>query len=74
MRVLLVGSPDDRARLRASLNGSLRVVGEFPTMAAADASGIEADAILLAHGVRLSPSQLRRFGGQAGWTLSTTRP
>jgi len=55
MRVLLVGSADDRARLRASLNGSLRIVGEFPTLAAADASGIEADGVLLAHGVRLKP-------------------
>jgi DNA-binding NarL/FixJ family response regulator len=64
MRVLLVGSADGRARLRASLNGSLRVVGEFPTLAAADASGMEADGILLAHGARLPPSQLRRFGGQ----------
>jgi len=64
MRVLLIGSPHDRARLRVRLNGSLRVVGEFPTLAAADASGIEADGILLAHEVRLPPSQLRRFGGQ----------
>jgi ATP/maltotriose-dependent transcriptional regulator MalT len=64
MRVLLVGTPEDRARLRASLNGSLRVAGEFPTLAAADASGIEADGILLAHGVRPPPSRLRRFGGQ----------
>jgi two-component system nitrate/nitrite response regulator NarL len=43
-----VGPPDERARLRASLNGSLRVVGEFPTLAAAEASGLEADGILIA--------------------------
>ena len=55
MRVLLVGTPDDRARLRASLNGSLRVVGEFPTLAAAEAAGVKADAILLAPPVRLKP-------------------
>ena len=48
MRVLLVGPPDDRARLRASLNGSLQIAGEFPTLAAAEASGIEADGILIA--------------------------
>jgi len=60
MRVLLVGTPDDRARLRASLNGSLRVVGEFPTLAAAEAAVVEADAILLAHGVPPSRDALRR--------------
>jgi DNA-binding NarL/FixJ family response regulator len=48
VRVLLVGRSDERARLRASLNGSLRVVGEFPTVAAAQASGAEADGILIA--------------------------
>jgi DNA-binding NarL/FixJ family response regulator len=47
-RILLVGQPDERARLRAHLNGALRVVGEFPTLTAAEMSGIEADAILLA--------------------------
>ena len=66
MRLILIGSLDDRARLRASLNGSLRVVGEFPTLAAADAAGIEADGILLAHSVRFPSSRLRRFGGQGG--------
>jgi DNA-binding NarL/FixJ family response regulator len=48
VRVLLIGPADDRARLRAGLNGSLRVVGEFPTLAAAEASGIEADGMLVA--------------------------
>jgi len=48
MRVLLVGLPDARARLRASLNGSVQVAGEFPTLAAAEASGVEADGILVA--------------------------
>lgn len=60
MRVLLVGSPDDRARLRASLNGSLRVAGEFPTLAAAEAADVEADGILIAHGVPPSRDALRR--------------
>ena len=60
MRVLLVGSADDRARLRASLNGSLRVAGEFPTLAAAEAADIDADAILIAHGVPPSRDALRR--------------
>src|SRR5262245_56248702 len=48
MRVLLIGSPEDRARLPANVNGSLRIVGEFPTLAAAKASHIEADGMLLA--------------------------
>jgi DNA-binding NarL/FixJ family response regulator len=47
MRVLLIGLPEERARLRARLNGSLRVVGEFPTPAAAEASHIESDGMLL---------------------------
>lgn len=34
--------------MRATLNGSIRVVGEFATLAAADAAGVEADGILLA--------------------------
>jgi len=49
MRLLLVGTPDGRARLRAELDeSSFTVVGEFTTMAEARASGIEADAIVIA--------------------------
>jgi DNA-binding NarL/FixJ family response regulator len=55
-----VGPPDDRARLRAGLNGSLRVVGEFPTLAAAEAAGIEADGILVAPRSRLAEAFQRR--------------
>jgi DNA-binding NarL/FixJ family response regulator len=51
-----VGPPDERARLRASLNGSLRVVGEFATLAAAEASGVDADGILVAPKSRLKPA------------------
>jgi DNA-binding NarL/FixJ family response regulator len=46
MRVFLVGSMAERARLRARLDGSLDVVGEFSTLAAARASLLEADAIV----------------------------
>jgi DNA-binding NarL/FixJ family response regulator len=47
MRVFLVGTAAERARLRARLvDGSLAVVGEFPTLGAARASLLEADAIL----------------------------
>ncbi len=48
MRVLLIGPAEDRARLRANLNGSLQIAGEFLTLAAAEASGIDADGILMA--------------------------
>jgi DNA-binding NarL/FixJ family response regulator len=48
MRVLLVGSPVERARLRARMNGSMQVAGEFTSLAAARASEIDGDAILVA--------------------------
>ena len=52
MRVLLVGSASERARLRARLNGSLDVAGEFDSLAAARASESDSDAILVPPGVR----------------------
>ena len=48
MRVLLVGSSPGRARLRAQANGSIDVAGEFDSLAAARASPIDSDAILIA--------------------------
>jgi DNA-binding NarL/FixJ family response regulator len=48
MRVLLVGPPAERARLRAQANGSIDVAGEFDSLAAARAAGIDSDAILMA--------------------------
>lgn len=49
MRLLLVGRPADRLRLRAELeHSSFTVTGEFATLADARASHIEADAVLLA--------------------------
>ena len=50
MRVLLVGSPSDRARLRSQMNGSMEIAGEFVSLAAARESDIECDAILVAGG------------------------
>jgi two-component system, NarL family, nitrate/nitrite response regulator NarL len=48
MRVVLVGSESDRARLRARMNGSMTVVGEFTSLSSARASGLDSEAILLA--------------------------
>src|SRR5947208_16523447 len=48
MRVVLVGSEAERARVRARMNGSVTVVGEFMSLGAARAADLGADAILLA--------------------------
>ncbi len=52
MKILLVGPERDRARLRAQLNGSIEVAGEFDTLGAARAAGLRADGILVAPEVR----------------------
>ena len=49
MRVLLVGDAAERARLRAQMNGSMVVVGEYATLAAARAASLDADAVLVAN-------------------------
>ena len=49
MRVVLIGSAADRARLRTLLAGAaIQVVGEAPTIAAGRAAGCSADAFLVA--------------------------
>jgi DNA-binding NarL/FixJ family response regulator len=49
MRVLLVGPAAERVRLREQAEpGSIEIVGEFHTLGTARASGIEADAVLIA--------------------------
>ncbi len=51
MRVVLVGPPLERARLRTELEGAaIAIAGEFATLAAARASGIDADAIVIGRG------------------------
>jgi len=45
MRVVLVGSEPDRARLRARMNGSLTVVGEFESLGAARSAALAADLV-----------------------------
>src|SRR5689334_7662789 len=48
-RVLLVGSPPDRARLRTQLAAaSVEIVAEFSTLAAARAADLDFDGIVLA--------------------------
>jgi DNA-binding NarL/FixJ family response regulator len=49
VRVVLIGSDADRARLRPVLAGvAIEVVGEAPTIAAARAAGYSADAFIVA--------------------------
>ena len=52
MRVLLVGAESDRARMRARLDRSIEVAGEFETLAAARAAESDVDGILVAPGRR----------------------
>jgi DNA-binding NarL/FixJ family response regulator len=56
MRLLLVGRPGERARLRAELeHSSFTIAGEFATLAHARGSRIEADATLMAAARQLQP-------------------
>jgi DNA-binding NarL/FixJ family response regulator len=48
MKVILIGSADDRARLRAQLNGSVSIVGEFPTVDAVRSTRADADVSIVA--------------------------
>jgi len=48
MRVVLVGSPEDRHRLRQQGGAALEIVGEFESAAAANASGVDFDAMMIA--------------------------
>lgn len=49
MRIILVGMPADRARLRSQLNQTrLDIVAEFDSLAQARAAAIDADAVMLA--------------------------
>jgi ATP/maltotriose-dependent transcriptional regulator MalT len=47
MRVAIVGSPAERARLRAQMNGSMEVVGEYATLTEARAADADVDAIVV---------------------------
>jgi DNA-binding NarL/FixJ family response regulator len=57
MRVIVVGSADERAALRTQIDGTMDIAGEFATLAAARASDVDADAILIAsHGREVDDS------------------
>jgi DNA-binding NarL/FixJ family response regulator len=47
MRIVIVGTPSQRARLRAQMNGSIEVVGEYATLAAARAADLDVDAFVV---------------------------
>ena len=50
MKVVLVGPPAMRARLRAQMNGSAAIVGEFASLGSAHAAKLDADAFVIAAG------------------------
>ena len=50
MRALLVGSAAERATLRTRLGATMDIAGEFASVAAARAAGVDADLIVMAHG------------------------
>jgi DNA-binding NarL/FixJ family response regulator len=58
MRVLLVGTASERARLRTQLDRSIKVTGEFATLAEARAAELDADALLVAPVHNRSPDSL----------------
>jgi len=47
MRVVLVGSAEERARLRGQIDGAATVAAEYATVGEARAAGVDADAIVL---------------------------
>ena len=54
MRVILVGAPASRARLRLLAGGALSIVGEAADLRQARAAGSDADAFLVAPAVELA--------------------
>ena len=50
MKVVLVGPPAMRARLRTQMNGSATIVGEFASLGSAQAARLDADAFVITAG------------------------
>ena len=67
MRVVIVGPSPDRARVRAELNGSMEVAGEFPSLAAARASDVDVDAIIVAESATTPPGDQGDAGEGDEW-------
>ena len=64
IKAIVVVTPAERARLKAEMNGSLHVVGEFATLPDARSAAIDADAILIAK----KPAEPRGdFDGPGDW-------
>jgi len=57
MRLILVGSPRTRARLRSQFDDSMQIAGEFATLAEARAADVEADAFVLGASTESNPSR-----------------
>ncbi|HEY7284177.1 MAG TPA: response regulator transcription factor [Vicinamibacterales bacterium] len=62
MRVVLVGSPEERQKLRAELeNGGFDIVGEFTSLPAAESAAGAADAIVLGRRTASDRAKADRF-------------
>jgi DNA-binding NarL/FixJ family response regulator len=62
MRVVLVGSAEERERLRAELEASgFDIVGEFTSLSAAEASSTTADATIIGHRTATDRTRADRF-------------
>lgn len=62
MRVVLVGSIEERQRLRAQLESSgVDIVGEFTTLSAAEASATTADAVIIGRRAAAERARSDRF-------------
>jgi DNA-binding NarL/FixJ family response regulator len=57
--------------MRASLNGSIRIVGEFPSLTDVEAAGLEVDGILVSPRVRLESDTT--YAGRAFTARQTLR-
>jgi DNA-binding CsgD family transcriptional regulator len=71
MRVVLVGAPRDRQRLRTRLDGAVEVVGEFATLSAARSAGVAFDAILFPPDRPRRPDDTDDEDGEPGEGIET---
>jgi DNA-binding NarL/FixJ family response regulator len=62
MRVVIVGSASERARVRAGLDGAVDIVAEHDTLAQARAAGHDVDATVIAEGDRRARAAVRGGG------------